>query len=402
MFNAVLSMIIELDPRDTESLRAYVDRILDFYDPECIDRDHGGYIAQFDEESGEIYDSKSKHLVATSRFIANYCVAKRSGHCEWDDSVAEHGLAFLMGTQWDDERHGFHWLVERTTPVESRRVCYGHAFGLLALSRATEVGIKNADRHLKNVYELVNDRFWEPEHGLYKSEFDANWSAAISYRGQNANMHMCEAMIAAYEATHDQRYLNNALSIAEPLTVRLTETTDGLIWEHYTENWNPDFDYNRDDPTHTFRPWGFQPGHQIEWAKLLTTLSRFVETDWLVDRAEELFDDAIRYGWDDRRGGFYYSLDLDREPIVTDKYSWEVAEAIGAAAALYDRTGVERYLNWYDTFWEYATETVINPQHGNWYTKVTGDNQPVPMTEGTAVEPGYHPIGACLEGIRSL
>jgi mannose/cellobiose epimerase-like protein (N-acyl-D-glucosamine 2-epimerase family) len=391
----------EFNPRDTETLRTYVDRILGFYDPTCIDRDHGGYVAQFDEESGKIYDNESKHLVATSRFIANYCVAEQVGQHDWGDSAAEHGLEFLMGAQWDDERRGFHWLVEGTNPVESRRVCYGHAFGLLALSWATEVGIDDADQYLKEVYKLVDNHFWEPEHGLCKSEFDANWSTTISYRGQNANMHMCEAMIAAYEATHDQRYLDHALTIAESL-LHLTKDTDGLIWEHYTEDWEPDFDYNRDDPTHTFRPWGFQPGHQIEWAKLLTTLSRFVETDWLVKRAKDLFDDAIRYGWDDSQGGFYYSIDLDREPVVTDKYSWEVAEAIGAAVALYDQTGVERYLNWYDTFWTYAKEILINPQYGNWYSKVTEDNQPVPMTDGVAVEPGYHPIGACLEGIRSL
>jgi len=131
-------------------------------------------------------------------------------------------------------------------------------------------------------------------------------------------------------------------------------------------------------------------------------LSRYHDASWLVPRAVELFDAAIDHGWDDDRGGFYYSFDLDRDPLVTEKYSWEVAEAIGAAAALADRTSEERYLDWYDRFWAYADEHLIASDARNWYTKVTEENEPVPTTDGVAVEPGYHPIGACFEGIRSL
>lgn len=207
-------------------------------------------------------------------------------------------------------------------------------------------------------------------------------------------MHMCKEMIAAYEATGETRYLEKAKTIAKSLTLELAKETDGLIWEH-------DFDYNRDDPRHTFRPWGYQPDHQIEWAKLLAVLARHETDEWLIPRAEELFEAAITHGWDDSAGGFYYSFDLNREPLVTDKYSWEVAEAIGATAVLYDLTDDTAYQRWYDEFWQYAEDNLINQTLRNWYTKVTETNKPVPTQSGVAVEPGYHPIGACLEGIRA-
>lgn len=213
---------------------------------------------------------------------------------------------------------------------------------------------------------------------------------------------MCEALIAVYEATGERRYLERALTVATGVTIELAEKTDGMVWEHYTEDWEPDFEYNRDDPDNTFRPWGFQPGHQIEWAKLLAILSRYSDEPWLCDRAIELFEAAVDHGWDDRRGGLYYSVDLNCEPVVTDKYSWEVAEAIGATTALYERTENPEYLEWYKRFWSYAKSTLINPNHQNWYTKVTVENDPVPTSSGIAVEPGYHPIGACFEAIRSL
>jgi mannose/cellobiose epimerase-like protein (N-acyl-D-glucosamine 2-epimerase family) len=395
-------MVTEGNYRQQSRLEDEIERILGFYYPDCLDDTHGGYVAQFDEATGEVYDRESKHLVATARFATNFALADRLGGPEWCRPAAQRGIDFLLDTHRDADRGGFHWLLDGTDPADSRRICYGHAFVLLALARGSEAGIDRATEELEGVYDLIDERFWEPDHGLCKSAYDPDWTSAEEYRGQNANMHTCEAMIAAYEATGDEMFLARAMTIAESLTVALTDDTDGLVWEHYTAEWEHDFEYNRDDPTHTFRPWGYQPGHQIEWAKLLAVLSRYHDASWLVPRAVELFDAAIDHGWDDDRGGFYYSFDLDRDPLVTEKYSWEVAEAIGAAAALADRTSEERYLDWYDRFWAYADEHLIASDARNWYTKVTEENEPVPTTDGVAVEPGYHPIGACFEGIRSL
>ena len=387
---------------DPEWVRSNIERILTFYHPECIDTTHGGYIAQFDEESGDIYDTQSKHLVATCRFIANYSLGDQVVGLDWCRSAAEHGVDFLLDRFRDDERGGFHWILDGTEVVDSTRVCYGHAFALLALARAKDAGVGSRDIPLNETADLIMDRFWEEEHGLCKSEYDADWQRADSYRGQNANMHMCETMIAAYEATGAERYLDRAMTIAKALTVTLTQETDGLIWEHYTSDWDHDFAYNRDDPRDTFRPWGYQPGHQIEWAKLLAVLARHREPEWLARRAEELFRAAVDEGWDQDRGGFYYSLDLDMGPVVTEEYSWKVAEAIGAAAVLSEQTNDDYYTEWYDTFWSYAVAELVHPENGNWYTKATETNEPVPTKDGIAVEPGYHPIGACLESLRSL
>ena len=89
------------------------------------------------------------------------------------------------------------------------------------------------------------------------------------YRGQNVNMHACEAMLAAFDATSEMRYLERAATLAHNITVRQAALADGLIWEHYRADWSVDWDYNRNDKTNIFRPWGYQPGHLTEWAKLL-------------------------------------------------------------------------------------------------------------------------------------
>jgi mannose/cellobiose epimerase-like protein (N-acyl-D-glucosamine 2-epimerase family) len=331
----------------------------------------------------------------------NFCLGDRIGGPAWCLPAAERGIEFLQDAHLDPETGGYDWLLEGRDTVDDKRVCYGHAFVLLAYARATEAGIDSAQAHLEETYDLLIDRFWEDDYDLCKSEFSADFTTAAEYRGQNANMHTCEAMLAAYEATDEQRYLDRARDIAHALTVRLAAETDGLLWEHYTDEWEQDFAYNRDDPRHQFRPWGYQPGHHIEWAKLLAVLDRYADTDWALDRAVDLFDAAIEYGWDEEFGGFYYTFDPDGEPIVRDKYGWPVAEGIGAAAALYERTDDERYLAWYDRLWDYAEDNLTAPG-GNWYEKLTEANEPYETESGPTVEPGYHPIGACFEGIRSL
>ena len=385
---------------DEEWLTERIQRILLFYYPDCLDDDHGGYIAQLDTETGEIYDADSKHLVATSRFVVNFSLAARHGGPEWALPAAEHGVSFLREHHRDPDTGGYDWLLRGTETVDDRRVCYGHAFVLLAYARAHEAGIDGAKTALEDTYDLLVDHFWEPGYDLCKSGFSADFAESDAYRGQNANMHTCEAMLAAFESTGERRYLDRAREVAHALTVRLAAGTDGLLWEHYTADWDHDFAYNRDEPRHQFRPWGYQPGHHIEWAKLLAVLDRYADTDWALDRAEELFAAAIEFGWNDADGGFYYSFDRDGAPLVEDTYSWPVAEGIGAAAALAERTDSDRYRTWYHRLWEYAEGTLTAPGV-NWYEKLV-DGEPAETGPGPEVEPGYHPIGACFEGLRSL
>src|SRR3546814_16649161 len=94
-------------------------------------------------------------------------------------------------------------------------------------------------------------------------EADAHWQVS-KYRGQNANMHACEALLAAYEATGAAHFLERAATLAEHMTRRQAALAGGLVWEHYDPQWQPDWQYNKDDRRNIFRPWGFHPGPQAE------------------------------------------------------------------------------------------------------------------------------------------
>jgi hypothetical protein len=56
---------------------------------------------------------------------------------------------------------------------------------------------------MDETWALLEARFWDADAGLYRDEADARGTFS-DYRGQNANMHMCEAMLAAYEASSER------------------------------------------------------------------------------------------------------------------------------------------------------------------------------------------------------
>lgn len=375
--------------RHPQFLRAAFRNVLSFYYPTCIDDVYGGYVAQIDEREGYVYDGATKNLSATTRAVHNFSLACQLDGPTWCRPAAEHGLQFLDTAHYDAEHDGYDWQLSGRETEDATRSCYGHAFVLLATARAAEAGLVD-DEAIERHASLIDDRFRDDEYGLYAPEATPDWSSVDEYRGQNANLHTCEAYIAAYEATETARFLDRAAELADAVTRSLARDSSGLIWEHYTRDWDPDMEYNRDDLHHPFRPWGYQPGHQMEWAKLLGLIDRHHEADWFVDRAMELFDSGIDIGWDDEFGGLYYTVAPDGDPLVEDKYGWPITEAIGASALLGEH--YRKYWDWYDRLWEHAYEHFINPRFGNWYEQLTRSHERDGPNHGVGIEPGYHPV----------
>ena len=387
--------------RDPNVLRRHIRRIIDFYHPACIDSERGGYINQFTDD-GTIYDRDTKHLVGTCRFIFNYAVAAELfGGGEYR-SAAAHGVAFLQSAHRQSDG-GFAWVLGPRGVEDGTRHCYGHAFVLLAAALAARAGVSEADTLTGEVFELLEERFWDPGARLYVDEIAAgNWREISPYRGQNANMHLCEAMLTAFETSREDRYLDRALTLAKRICVDLAAPAQGLIWEHYTTDWQHDWEYNRDDAKNLFRPYGYLPGHFVEWAKLLLILERHRPEPWLAPAAARLFDTALQRSWDQEQGGMHYAFAPDGTILDTDRYYWVLAETVAAAALLAVRTGEARYWDWYDRAWHYADRHFVDHAHGAWYRVLDRAGHRYDDKKSPPSKTDYHPLGACYEILRAL
>jgi mannose/cellobiose epimerase-like protein (N-acyl-D-glucosamine 2-epimerase family) len=390
-----------LDFHDRNFLLEHIQSILDFYEPNILDPS-GGFFQNF-KDDGIVFNPGQRHLVSSCRMVFNFCKAYELFGKEVYLQNALHGVDYIRTRHWDESRQGYNWtLRDGHIAQDMTNQCYGLAFVMLCFSAAHELGIEGAKDDIDRVYDIMEKRLWDASIGLYADEASPDWSVVDSYRGQNANMHSCEALIAAHEATGEAKYLNRATALAKLITVDLAGKADGLIWEHFTGNLDIDWDYNKDDPRNLYRPWGFQPGHQTEWSKLLLTLHDHNSEDWMVTRAAELFDRALDICWDEEGKGILYGFAPDGTICDTDKYFWVQAESFAASARLLRVTGDSRYADWYQKIWMYAWEHMIDHHHGAWYRVLNVDNRKYSDEKSTAGgKCDYHTIGACWDVLRN-
>jgi mannose/cellobiose epimerase-like protein (N-acyl-D-glucosamine 2-epimerase family) len=383
------------DFRSPAFLLGHIRHTLSFYDGRCLDPS-GGFF-HFFKDDGTVYDRQTRHLVSSTRFVFNYAIAPQFfENAEYRDA-ARHGIAFLRGAHRNPATGGYAWLLSRDGVADGTNHCYGLAFVVLAYAKALEAGLEEAGEHLEETWQLMERHFWSEADGLYKDEISPDWQVVSPYRGQNANMHSCEAMLAAFEATGEAKYLDRAETLARRVTRDLAAKAGGLVWEHYDQGWEVDWSYNKDDPKHLFRPWGFQPGHQTEWAKLLLILERHRPADWLLPTARRLFDLALQRAWDEEHGGICYGFAPDGSICDGDKYFWVQAESFAAAALLAARTGEAGYWDWYDQIWRYSWHHMVDHQHGAWFRILDRQNRKYDDKKSPAGKTDYHTMGACYE-----
>ena len=392
----------EIDSPNFESpefLRAHIRSILAFYAPHAFDS-QGGFFHHFLDD-GTIYDSDTRHLVSSTRFVFNYVNAylqtAEATHKHW----AEHGFAFLRQHQHGAEGQ-YVWQLQAGKIEDGRAMAYGHAFVILAAAYASRLNISGARQTIYQVFDFMDRYFWEDAHSAYADERDQTLSHCLEYRGQNANMHSVEALIAAYEATDDTMFLARAKQIAHQFCNLLSASSDGQIWEHYDSNWQLDWHYNIDKPDDLFKPWGFQPGHQVEWAKLLLQLDALAPEDWYLPAAIRLFDTAIEKGWDHTYGGLVYGYGPDGTFADAHKYFWVQAEAIATAWRLYQRTHNASYQAAYHRLWQWSWDHLVDHKNGGWYRIVAQDGSWLEPYKSPAGKVDYHTMGACWDVLRVM
>ncbi|WP_210505872.1 AGE family epimerase/isomerase [Naasia sp. SYSU D00057] len=331
---------------------------------------------------GQPDPDRPEQLYAAARLVHCFSVEHLLGH-PYAGRWAEQGAHRLLTRFADREFGGFVASVALDGTVTSdTKETYGHAFALLAGVSAKKAGIAGGNELFSAAGRAIDDHLWDERHSAAIESCSRDWSTAERYRGQNGNMHLTEAYLAAYEATREPKFLERAEAIAERLVRGGAGEAGWRIPEHYREDWTVDRDYAADRPDDPFRPYGTLVGHSLEWARLLLQLGalRPGARSWTTDAAEALFARGIADGWDEERGGFAYSVDFDGGVVNASRMHWTIAEAIGAALWLYRITGNGVYRDRYSEFWDYAERLVLDRHQGSWWHELDAENRPSTVT----------------------
>lgn len=307
--------------------------------------------------------------------------------------LLEHGMASLRGAFHDDRSGG--WFS--TLHGGGRKTAYEHVHVVLAAASALAAGASGARGLADEATSVVLERFWDERAGALRESYSPTWDDPEPYRGANANMHGVEAFLAVGDATDDDEWHRRAMRICDRLINRHARARGWLVPEHFDASWAQQPEYNRDDPSHPFRPYGATYGHSLEWARLLCGLHaspRVDSPEWLLEGAAALSRTALDAWGLDGREGLVYTVDWRGRPVSTVRLHWPVCEGIQATASLHRLTGEARWETWYRRLWDHAARYFIDP-NSSWINELDDTGG-----EGNAVWPGrpdvYHGGGAYL------
>jgi mannose/cellobiose epimerase-like protein (N-acyl-D-glucosamine 2-epimerase family) len=372
------------------------DGLFDFFQFRAINP-NGGFFDLDDLGSPIGGTNPARGIHASARMVHCFSIAYLLGRPGSGD-IIDHGMRTLWERHRDTQYGGYFWQVNDDGAADPAKQGYGHAFVLLAAASAKVAGHPLADQMLTDITDVLETKFWEPRHGAIAEEFNRDWSPIDGggYRGQNSNMHLTEALMAAFEATGETAYIDKAESIADLVIRRCAGSVGFRVAEHFNPEWTIDKGYYH--PDEMFRPAGTTPGHWLEWSRLLLQLWSLGDKKhgWMPDAAKSLFVQSMSLGWDKEKGGFFYTLDWNDKPAKTNKLWWPMCEAAGAAHFLNEHLPADDFHeDSYRLIWGTIANRFIDHKNGGWHEELTEDMRPA-----HTLFPGkgdiYHALQACL------
>jgi mannose/cellobiose epimerase-like protein (N-acyl-D-glucosamine 2-epimerase family) len=346
------------------------------------DQTRGGFIERLDSE-GRADQLASRRVRVQARQI--YCFAKAAeiGWYPQGRELAMKGLDYLLAkAKSPDGRPGFvHLLDPDGAVLDPLRDAYDHAFVLLALSTAYQ--LSGDVQVLDEVTSLVGflDAHLRSPHGGFVEGIPATLP-----RRQNPQMHLFEAMIAAFDATRDPVYQNRAGDLFALFVANLYDARRQALGEYFEEDWSK------------IEPLIVEPGHQAEWVWLLKGFERITGCPTGRYRSQ-LLSSALRYR-DGVTGCLIDEGDAEGNIRKSTRRLWpqtEIAKAWIAQAESGEQGAADEALAALARLHEHYLR---HPVPGGWYDQFDRDNRS--LVDTIPASSFYHIICAIVEAERVL
>jgi mannose/cellobiose epimerase-like protein (N-acyl-D-glucosamine 2-epimerase family) len=243
-----------------------------------------------------------------------YCFAK-AAHLGWypnGAAIAREGLDYLLAkAKSPDGRPGFvHILAPDGSVLNTLRDTYDHAFILLALATVYQLDRNVRVRaEIDSLMHFIDTQLRSPDGGYVEG------IPASLPRRQNPQMHLFEAFIAAFDATHDPAFQQRAGDIFGLFVSSLFDARTGLLGEYFEQDWS------------RIEPVSVEPGHQAEWVWLLKQFERITGCPTAKYRAA-LLESALRYR--DATGCLIDEGDAQGNVVKSTRRLWPQTEIVKA------------------------------------------------------------------------
>ncbi len=313
-----------------------------------------------------------------------YCYAK-AAHLGWYPEGAEmarKGLDYMLAkARSPDGKPGFvHILAPDGSVLNPLRDTYDHAFVLLALATVYQL-----DRDVKvraeidSLMHFIDNQLRSPDGGYVEG------IPASMPRRQNPQMHLFEAFIAAFDATHDPAFQQRAGDIFGLFVSNLYDAQKSVLGEYFEQDWS------------RIEPVSVEPGHQAEWVWLLKQFERITGCPTGKYRAP-LLETALRYR--DASGCLIDEGDVQGNVVKATRRLWPQTEIIKAwlAQAESGVAGAEDEAR--AALARLDEHYLRHPVKGGWYDQFDADGRS--LVDTIPASSFYHILCAVAEADRVL
>jgi mannose/cellobiose epimerase-like protein (N-acyl-D-glucosamine 2-epimerase family) len=258
--------------------RRVIDHCLPLWSGEGWDTVAGGFVDRLDQD-GRADRQAPRRVFVQARQIYCFAKAAQMGWYAEGRAIALKGLEHLLArAKSPDGRPGYvHTLAPDGAALDARRDTYDHAFILLALAT-----VYTLDRDAQIRAEIdalllfLDAKLRSPNGGFFEG------LPASLPRRQNPHMHLFEAMIAAFDATHDLAFQQRAGDFFALFLGNLYDKQARVLGEYFEDDWSK------------IPPVIVEPGHLAEWVWLLRGFERITGCP-TGQRRGELLQSALRY-----------------------------------------------------------------------------------------------------------
>ena len=327
-----------------------------FWYDKSLDRTNGGYTISFDAQ-GKLKEPVTKMIVTQARQVWLFSRLARAGYEPQKYlEAAEHGYRFLRDKMWDPTYGGFYWEVDVTgnQKLQPNKHLYGQSFALYAISEyALASGRQDVLDFAMQFFNLLEEKSHDKLHGGYLESFNPDWTPSPagqnSYMGapsdlklMNTHLHLLEAVTTFYRASNLPLARERLLELINIESNTVVRKNLGACTDKYDPNWTVRLDGGYDRVSY---------GHDIEniWLLMDACDAAGVSNYPFLDLYKTLFEYSLKYGYDGRNGGFFYTGRFNTPADDRSKSWWVQAETIVSSLRMYEYTKDPKYLEVFET-----------------------------------------------------
>ncbi|GAA4813275.1 AGE family epimerase/isomerase [Litoribaculum gwangyangense] len=372
-------------------------RILDYWQNNTIDYEHGGFFGKIDFYN-KVVPKSSKGIILNTRILWSFSAASNYLKTDTYKEICERSYEYLKRYFKDTKNKGVFWELDYLgQPINKRKQVYAQSFAIYALS---EYYIYSGNRECKDwaieLFECIEKYAKDEQYGGYLEAFKEDWSPIEDMRlsdkdmnaakSMNTHLHVLEAYTALLKI-YDNAHLKEALKMLIEIM------NNKILNKKYHFDLFFDQKWNLLSYTVSF-------GHDIESAWLLLRAAEMVNDPVIIEKSKhiavDVADTFLKHGID-VDGSVLNEVNFFTNHTDTDRHWWPQVEALIGLKEAHSIENKESYIASSVNIWNYTKKHLLDYENGDWHFRVNQKGKPYTQENKVSMwKAPYHTTRACI------